>query len=131
MSIVDTVADMLTRMRNGKGAKHKYIDAPFSTLNRAILDVLREKGYILNYLISEKKYKIRVFLKYRAKTSESVIHDIKMISKPGARQYIGYKEIPFVLSGLGTAVLSTPAGVIDGAKARELKVGGELLCLIW
>lgn len=131
MSMTDTIADLLTRMRNGKGAKHKYVDAPFSTLNRAILDVLRDKGYILNYLVSEKKYKIRVFLKYKAKTNESVIHDLKMVSKPGARQYVGYREIPRVLSGLGTAILSTPSGVIDGMKAKELKVGGELLCLVW
>ena len=131
MAISDTVADMLTRIRNAKDAKHKYVDVKCSSLNKKIIDVLKEKGYITKYLVNEKKYKIRVFIKYLIRSNESVIKGLKRFSKPGLRKYIGYKEIPYVFSGLGIAILSTPSGVIDGEKARSLKVGGELLCLVW
>ncbi len=131
MAISDTIADMLTRIRNAKDAKHKYVDVKCSSLNKKIIDVLKEKGYITKYLVNEKKYKIRVFIKYLIRSNESVIKGLKRFSKPGLRKYIGYKEIPYVFSGLGIAILSTPSGVIDGEKARSLKVGGELLCLVW
>ena len=131
MAISDTVADMLTRIRNAKDAKHKYVDVKCSSLNKKIIDVLKEKGYITKYLVNEKKYKIRVFIRYLIRSNESVIKGLKRFSKPGLRKYIGYKEIPYVFSGLGIAILSTPSGVIDGEKARSLKVGGELLCLVW
>lgn len=131
MAISDTIADMLTRIRNAKDAKHKYVDVKCSSLNKEIIDVLKEKGYITKYLVNEKKYKIRVFIRYLIRSNESVIKGLKRFSKPGLRKYIGYKEIPYVFSGLGIAILSTPSGVIDGEKARSLKVGGELLCLVW
>ena len=131
MAISDTVADMLTRIRNAKDAKHKYVDVKCSSLNKEIIDVLKEKGYITKYLVNQKKYKIRVFIRYMIRSNESVIKGLKRFSKPGLRKYIGYKEIPYVFSGLGIAILSTPSGVIDGEKARSLKVGGELLCLVW
>lgn len=131
MAISDTIADMLTRIRNAKDAKHKYVDVKCSSLNKKIIDVLKEKGYITKYLVNEKKYKIRVFIRYLIRSNESVIKGLKRFSKPGLRKYIGYKEIPYVFSGLGIAILSTPSGVIDGEKARSLKVGGELLCLVW
>ena len=131
MAISDTVADMLTRIRNAKDAKHKYVDVKCSSLNKKIIDVLKEKGYITKYLVNEKKYMIRVFIRYMIRSNESVIKGLKRFSKPGLRKYIGYKEIPYVFSGLGIAILSTPSGVIDGEKARSLKVGGELLCLVW
>ena len=131
MAISDTIADMLTRIRNAKDAKHKYVDVKCSSLNKKIIDVLKEKGYITKYLVNEKKYMIRVFIRYLIRSNESVIKGLKRFSKPGLRKYIGYKEIPYVFSGLGIAILSTPSGVIDGEKARSLKVGGELLCLVW
>ena len=131
MAISDTIADMLTRIRNAKDAKHKYVDVKCSSLNKEIIDVLKEKGYITKYLVNQKKYKIRVFIRYMIRSNESVIKGLKRFSKPGLRKYIGYKEIPYVFSGLGIAILSTPSGVIDGEKARSLKVGGELLCLVW
>jgi len=131
MTITDTVADLLTRIRNGKDACHKYVDVNNSKLNKSIIEVLKEKGYIVNYLVNEKKHKIRVFLKYIKNTRECVLHGLKRISKPGLRNYVGYQDIPRVYSGLGIAILSTPSGVIDGRKARELKTGGELLCLVW
>lgn len=131
MALSDTVADLLTRIRNAKNAKHKYVDICFSKMNQAIIDVLKEKGFIVNFIVNEKKHAIRVFLRYEKKTREAVIHGLKRVSRPGIRRYVGYKDIPKVLSGLGTAILSTPSGILDGEKAREMKVGGELLCLVW
>lgn len=130
MALSDTVADMLTRIRNGKAAKFRFVDLKLSKMNRAIAEVLKEKGYIENVLVNEEKQVIRVHLKYK-KNRESVIHGLKRVSKPSVRSYVRYKDIPRVFSGLGIAILSTPQGVIDGEKARELKVGGELLCYVW
>jgi len=129
MTHTDTIADLLTRIRNGKDAKHKYVDVNLSKLNQAIVGVMKSKGFIANYLINEKKRQMRVFLKYRAR--ESLIHGLKRMSKPGLRSYVKYQNIPRVFSGLGIAILSTPSGVIDGGQARTLKVGGELLCIVW
>ncbi len=131
MAITDTVADLLTRIRNAKDAKHKYVDVRFSKLNQSIIDVLKEKGYVNQFLINEKKHQIRVFLKYLKNSRNSIIHGLKRVSKPGLRKYVGHQDIPKVFSGLGIAVLSTPSGVLEGEKAREMKVGGELLCLVW
>lgn len=131
MAVSDTVADLLTRIRNAKDAKHKYVDVKFSKLNQSIIDVLKGKGYVTSFLINEKKREIRVFLKYVKGTRDSVIHGLKRVSRPGLRSYVGHKDIPRVFSGLGIAILSTPAGVLEGEKARELKAGGELLCLVW
>lgn len=131
MAVTDTVADLLTRIRNAKDAKHKYVDVKFSKLNKNIIAVLQEKGYVNNFLLNEKKHQIRIFLKYIKSTRESVIHGLKRMSKPGLRSYVGHQEIPRVFSGLGIAILSTPSGVLEGEKAREMKAGGELLCLVW
>lgn len=131
MTTSDTVADLLTRIRNAKDAKHKYVDVKLSKMNQSIVDVLRDKGYVTSFLVNEKKRQIRVFLKYIKNSRDNVIHGLKRVSKPGLRSYVGYQDIPRVFSGLGIAILSTPSGVIEGEKARELKTGGELLCLVW
>ncbi len=131
MSISDTVADALTRIRNAKNAKHKFVDISCSKLNRSIVDVLKDNGFVYSYLMNTKKRQIRVFLKYVKNSRDSVIHGLKRMSKPGSRNYKGYRDIPQVFSGLGIAIMSTPKGVIDGEKARTLKVGGELLCYVW
>ena len=131
MATSDTVADLLTRIRNAKDAKHKYVDVKLSKLNQSIIDVLKEKGYVTSFLVNEKKRQIRIFLKYIKNSRDNVIYGLKRVSKPGLRSYVGYQDIPRVFSGLGIAILSTPAGVIEGEKARELKTGGELLCLVW
>lgn len=131
MAVTDTVADLLTRIRNAKDAKHKYADVSFSKMNTSIIEVMKEKGYVKNYLVSEKKHQIRVFLNYSKGTRDSVIHGLKRVSKPSVRSYVGYKDIPRVFSGLGIAILSTPSGILEGEKAREMKTGGELLCLVW
>ena len=131
MAISDTIADLLTRIRNGKDACHKYVDVRYSKLNQSIIDVLKAKGYVAHYIANEKKYQIRVFLKYIKNTRECILHGLKRVSKRGGRIYVGYQDIPRVFSGLGISILSTPSGVVDGEKARELKTGGELLCLVW
>ena len=131
MTLSDTIADFLTRVRNAKDARHKYVDVPFSRLHRAMSDVMKENGFIEHYLVDEKKYKVRIFLKYKKKTQQPVIQNLKRISKPGKRAFVGVKAIPRVLSGLGIAILSTPFGVMEGEKARLLNVGGEVLCFIW
>ncbi|MDN3508738.1 MAG: 30S ribosomal protein S8 [Candidatus Neptunochlamydia sp.] len=131
MATSDTVADLLTRIRNAKDAKHKYVDVKLSKLNQSIIDVLKEKGYVTSFLVNEKRRQIRIFLKYIKNSRDNVIHGLKRVSKPGVRSYVGYQGIPRVFSGLGVAILSTPVGVIEGEKARELKTGGELLCLVW
>jgi small subunit ribosomal protein S8 len=95
-----------------------------------ILEIMMSHGFIENFLVNEEKYKMRVFLRY-TKTRESVIHGLKRISKNGLRRYIGSAEIPKVFNGMGVAIMSTPKGVVDGETARNLNVGGEILCTVW
>lgn len=130
MSLSDPIANLLTKIRNAKSAKHKYVDISYSRMSREIIDVLKQAGFIENYLVSDTKHTLRVFLKY-SKQREPVIQGLRRFSKPGLRRYVGYKEIPTIFGGLGISVLSTPAGVIDGETARKKKVGGELLCSVW
>lgn len=129
--VTDTVADLITRIRNAKDAKHKYVDVANSKLNREIIDTLKKKGYIQNFLVNAAKRKVRVFLKYDLRKRQSIIHGLKRMSKPGLRKYVGVRDIPTVFSGLGSAILSTPKGILDCKTAREERVGGELLFLVW
>ncbi len=130
MAISDPIADLLTRIRNACGAQHRYVDVPLSKMHVSIVDLLKHNGFIENYIYSEEKRKIRIFLKY-AKNRKPVIQGIVRISKPGVRKYVPVDRIPRVLEGLGISILSTPKGVVTGDKARSLHVGGELLCKIW
>lgn len=130
MSLSDPIANLLTKIRNAKDAKHRYVDLPSSRMAKAIVEVLKAKGFVENFLVNDEERKIRVFLRY-SKARESVIQGLKRYSKPGLRRYIGYKEIPKFYGGLGISVLSTPQGVIDGETAKMKKVGGELLCYVW
>jgi small subunit ribosomal protein S8 len=130
MSFNDPIAELLTKMRNAKGAQHRYVDVSFSKMKVKILEILKGHGFIENFLVNEEKFKIRIFLRY-TKARESVINGLTRISKSGLRQYIGYTDIPRVFNGMGVAILSTPKGVVDGETARNLKVGGELLCTVW
>ena len=130
MAVVsDPVADMLTRIRNGFRARHQRVDMPSSKLKIDIARVLKEEGYISNYKVSEEKKKrtLRVFLRY-APSGGSVITRIDRVSKPGRRVYVGSREVPKVLGGLGVNILTTPRGVMTGKAARRAKVGGEILC---
>lgn len=130
MAVVsDPVADMLTRIRNGFRARHPRVDMPSSRLKIEIARVLKEEGYISNYKVSEEKKKqtLRVFLRY-ATDGSSVIAKLDRVSRPGRRVYVGAREVPRVLGGLGVNILTTPRGVMTGKAARRAKVGGEILC---
>ncbi len=129
----DPIADMLTRIRNANMARHDTVDIPASKMKLAIADILVDEGYIAKYdIIPDGNFEaIRVTLKYGRDKNDRVITGLKRISKPGLRVYAGKDEIPKVLGGLGTAILSTNQGVITDKEARKLHVGGEVLAFIW
>ena len=133
MMTSDPIADMLTRIRNANTAKHDTVDIPASKIKVAIAGILLDEGYITKYdIIEDDNFKtIRITLKYGADKNEKVISGIKKISKPGLRVYAGKDELPRVLGGLGTAIISTNQGVITDKEARKLGVGGEVLCFVW
>ena len=133
MTMSDPIADMLTRIRNANTAKHDTVDIPSSKMKNAIAEILFNEGYIAKYeIIEDGNFKtIRVTLKYGADKNEKIITGIKRISKPGLRVYASKNEIPKVLGGLGTAILSTNPGVITDKEARKLQVGGEVLAFVW
>ena len=133
MTMNDPIADMLTRIRNANTAKHDTVDIPSSKMKVAIADILVDEGYIVKYdIIEENNFNtIRVTLKYGADKNEKIISGIKRISKPGLRVYAGKNEIPYVLGGLGIAILSTNQGIVTDKQARKLQVGGEVLAFVW
>ena len=133
MTMSDPIADMLTRIRNANTAKHDTVDVPSSRMKLAIADILVDEGYIAKYeMVDNGNFKdIRIFLKYNNNKNERVISGIKRISKPGLRVYAGGDELPKVLGGLGTAIISTNQGVLTDKQAREKKIGGEVLAFIW
>lgn len=132
--IVDPISDMLTRMRNAIGARHTKVDVPASRLKIEVARILKEEGYITNYSIKTNEGSqartLRIFLRYGPK-GESVISELKRVSRPSLRVYVGSDEIPKVLGGLGVNILSTSQGVMTGKNARKVKVGGELLCSVY
>jgi small subunit ribosomal protein S8 len=129
MSFNDPIAEMLTKIRNARAAKHRYVEISLSKEKLSIAKILKEEGFIDNFISSDQRRKVRIFLKYNDR--KSVINGIKRISKPGLRRYVGHDKIPYVLGGIGTAIISTSKGVVCDRAARRLKVGGELLCLVW
>jgi len=132
MSMTDPIADMLTRIRNANRAGHERVEIPGSKLKLEIGRILREEGFIRNYrLIDDRKQGIlRIYLKY-GENSEKVITDLKRISKPGRRVYVGTENLPRVYGNLGIAILSTSQGVLTAIQCRKVKVGGEVLCYVW
>lgn len=132
MSMSDPIADMLTRIRNANNEKHKFVNIPLSNIKASIADILIKEGYISSYEIigDEVKKNIRIQLKYSPK-KEKVITDLKRISKPGLRVYVGNDEIPRVRGGLGVAIISTNKGIVTDKEARAFGVGGEVLAFIW
>ncbi len=132
MAMTDPIADMLTRIRNAGMAKHQKLDLPSSGLKTAIAGVLKDLGYIKNFkTVSEGGHEaLRIYLKFDDR-NEHVIHEIKRISTPGRRVYVGKDEIPLIKNGLGCAILSTSKGVLADAAARDAQVGGEILCTVW
>lgn len=131
--MTDPIADFLTRMRNAIRANHRVLDVPASNLKKEITKILLEKGYILNYKFVEEgpQGSIKIALKYDAVNKVNAIKNLVRVSTPGLRKYVGYKEMPKVLNGLGIAIVSTSKGVMTDKEARDLKVGGEVLCYVY
>jgi small subunit ribosomal protein S8 len=133
MSMTDPIADMLTRIRNACGAKHRRVDMPASKVKTEIARILKDNNFIQDYRMletEEGRPLLRVVLKY-AQGGQPVIRELKRVSSPGLRKYVGVKEIPRVRNGLGMAILSTSKGIMSDRQARQAKTGGELLALVW
>jgi small subunit ribosomal protein S8 len=137
MSVSDPISDMLTRIRNAGLVGHSMVAMPNSKIKAAIAKILKEEGYITSFEVVDGErpsHKVlRIRLKYVGERRERrpVISDLERVSRPGRRVYAGKQEIPWVLSGMGIAILSTPKGVMTGQRARQLGVGGEIICKIW
>lgn len=129
---MDPIADMLTRIRNALKARHPKVDVPASRLKMDIARILKEEGYIANFKMAEEGVRktIKIYLKYTP-DNQPVIAKLERVSRPGCRVYVGRREIPRVLGGLGVNILTTPRGVMTGRKAHQEGVGGEILCQIW
>jgi small subunit ribosomal protein S8 len=128
----DPIADMLTRIRNANRVFHEKVDIPASNMKRELSKLLKNEGYIKDYkyIKSEVQGTIRIFLKYTSE-NQRAITNLKRISKPGLRIYVGKDEVPKVLGGLGTAVISTSSGMLSDKQARANNVGGEVVCYVW
>ena len=132
MQITDTIADLLTRIRNANSAKHATVDVPASNVKKAIAQILVDEGYVKSFQLIEdgKQGVIRITLKY-SDSKSPVITGLRRVSKPGLRIYSSCEDIPKVRKGLGIAIVSTSKGIMTDKKARELNVGGELLAFVW
>lgn len=131
--VTDTISDILTRIRNANMVKHKIVQIPTTKMSLAIITILKEEGFIEdfeNYSENNKEY-LLISLKYFGKERQPVISKLERISKPGLRVYSNSKTLPIVLDNLGIAIISTSRGVMTNLKAKELGVGGEVLCYIW
>ena len=133
MQITDTIADMLTRIRNASTAKHETVDIPASNMKKAIAQILVDEGYIKNFQVIEdgKQGIIRGTLKYTGASRTPVITGLRRVSKPGLRIYSSSEDMPRVMRGIGTAIVSTSKGVMTDKKARKENVGGEVLAFVW
>jgi small subunit ribosomal protein S8 len=132
MSVSDPIADMLTKIRNACMAKYEKVDIATSNLKMEIVKILKNEGFVKNFkIISKDDFEyIRVFLKYDNEQNP-IIHGLTKVSTPGRRVYSGYRNMPRVYNGYGTVIISTSTGVTTGKKAKEKKVGGEVLCSVW
>ena len=132
MQITDSIADLLTRIRNASTAKHATVDVPASNMKKAITQILVDEGYVKSFQVieDEKQGVIRITLKYD-ENRNSVISGLRRVSKPGLRIYASCEDMPKVMKGLGTAIVSTSKGIVTDKKARELNVGGEVLAFVW
>jgi small subunit ribosomal protein S8 len=130
--MTDPIADMLTRIRNAAMTRKRRVSMPSSKMKLAIARILKEEGFIQHYDVTNEKPQpqLRIVLRYD-REKRPVITNLKRVSKPGRRIYVKHDEIPWVLSGMGIAILSTPKGVLSDRKARKLGVGGEVICYVW
>lgn len=128
----DPIADYLTRIRNAVMAKHKVVEIPTSNIKKEITKILFDKGYILNYKFVDTNVSgtIKIALKYHPISKQSAITDLKRVSRPGLRKYVGADELPRVLNGLGIAIISTSRGLMTDKEARSMGIGGEVICYI-
>ena len=130
----DPISDYLTRIRNAQMAGHKVVDIPASNMKREMTKILHDKGYILNYKFEDDvnfQGNIKVALKYNSRTNQPAIKKMVRISKPGLRKYADSKNLPRVINGLGIAIISTSKGVITDKEARDLNIGGEIICHVY
>ena len=132
MNITDPIADLLTRIRNASQARHATVDVPASNMKKAIAQILVEEGYVKSYTVAEdnKQGVITITLKY-TETGAPVITGLRRVSKPGLRIYTSCEDMPKVMKGIGTAIVSTPKGVMTDKQARKENVGGEVLAFVW
>ena len=133
MQISDTIADMLTRIRNANSAKHETVDIPASNMKKAIAQILVDEGYVKEFKVIEdgKQGIIRITLKYQGASRTPVLMGLRRVSKPGLRIYSSCEDMPRVMKGIGTAIVTTSKGVMTDKAARKLNVGGEVLAFIW
>lgn len=133
MSMTDPIADFLTRVRNAIQADHRTVDIPASNMKKRLAQILYEQKFIRNYIVIDDGLQgtIRIFLKYVPPTGQPVIHELKRVSKPGRRHYVGVDGLPRVKNNMGIAILSTSKGVMTERQAARERVGGEVLCYIW
>tara|TARA_R110001592_G_scaffold246068_1_gene507694 strand:- start:2572 stop:2967 length:396 start_codon:yes stop_codon:yes gene_type:complete len=131
--MTDPIADYLTRLRNAIKAKHRVVEIPASNLKKQLTSVLHEKGYILNYKFEAvgPQGSIKIALKYNNVSKKPAIEKLLRVSKPGLRKYVGAEELPRVLNGLGIAIISTSKGIMTDKEARNLHIGGEVLCHVY
>ncbi len=133
MQISDTIADMLTRIRNANAAKHDTVDIPASNMKKAIAQILVDEGYVKSFQVIEdgKQGVIRVTLKYEGASRTQVLKGVRRVSKPGLRIYSSSEDMPKVMKGIGTAIVSTSKGIMTDKAARKANVGGEVLAFVW
>jgi small subunit ribosomal protein S8 len=134
MTVTDPIADMLTRIRNTTMIQHRQVVMPASKMREAIARILKDEGFIEDYEVfpAQPQPMLRLSLKYTpARRPQSVITGLKRVSTPGRRVYVGRRDLPWVRSGLGVAIVSTPKGVMTAQEARRLNMGGEVLCYVW
>jgi len=133
--VTDTISDILTRIRNANMVKHQIVQVPLSKVAKSIAQILKEEGFIEDFEIFDTELENRshllLSLKYKGRLREPVICKMERISKPGLRVYASTKKLPKVLNGLGIAIISTSKGIMTNLKAKELGIGGEVLCYIW
>lgn len=129
----DKIADLLTRIRNAVMAGHRFVEVPSSKLKVGIVKVLKENGFILNYKVVENKPQniLKIALRYHPQTKVPAIRALVRVSTPGLRKYSSVEDLPRILNGMGIVILSTPKGIISDKQARELNVGGEVLCYVY
>jgi len=132
-ALSDPLADFLTRIRNGTQAQHRFVDVDWSKMKQTLAEILKNQGFIENYLVKVdecKRGKIRMYMKYTP-GRRPVIQGLKRVSKPGLRKYVGHQEIPRFYGNMGLSIVSTSQGVMAGKEATQRGIGGELLCLVW